>query len=372
MPRHRITQSTPTVSPRAPPGSAGRRAPGRDDFAIRRYERVVATVLYSRYQAPADIDKVKRELGVIAYGMHTGAGLGRRPAHAEGRGDLPRSGTLAAGLPGAQGLHRAGRRQRVRGPRGDPALAQRSVSLDGRATVPASRTCRFRSSSPPSGSSRGRGTAGRGVPRSRGDARVAQHAVVSVRTARRHVLGADEGDRAAGSTARAGHRSRHRPAAGARRRRTGASRARGSRCARRASSDCSGCSSRHDRQLPRRGPGGRSRRPSAASAIRAFRRIAGGCRTRTCSASSRSRPVHSRWGATRRRIPSAETTSSRNTSSTCPSTTSRALSGHRRAVSRVRRRRAVPADRTRTASVESRIIRSGGCRSTTRWRTAGG
>ena len=40
------------------------------------YERVVATVLYSRYQDPADIDKVKRELGVIAYGMHTGAGLG--------------------------------------------------------------------------------------------------------------------------------------------------------------------------------------------------------------------------------------------------------------------------------------------------------
>lgn len=39
------------------------------------YERVVATVLYSRYQDPADIDKAKRELGVIAYGMHTGAGL---------------------------------------------------------------------------------------------------------------------------------------------------------------------------------------------------------------------------------------------------------------------------------------------------------
>ena len=49
------------------------------------YERVVATVLYSRYQDPADIDKVKRELGVIAYGMHTGcrarptAGPRRRP-----------------------------------------------------------------------------------------------------------------------------------------------------------------------------------------------------------------------------------------------------------------------------------------------------
>jgi hypothetical protein len=39
------------------------------------YERVVATVLYSRYQDPADIDKAKRELGVIAYGMHTGEGL---------------------------------------------------------------------------------------------------------------------------------------------------------------------------------------------------------------------------------------------------------------------------------------------------------
>ena len=38
------------------------------------YERVVATVLYSRYQAPGAIDRVKRELGVIAYGMHTGAG----------------------------------------------------------------------------------------------------------------------------------------------------------------------------------------------------------------------------------------------------------------------------------------------------------
>jgi hypothetical protein len=43
------------------------------------YERVVATVLYSRYQDPADIDRVKRELGVIAYGMHTG------PRPADGR-----------------------------------------------------------------------------------------------------------------------------------------------------------------------------------------------------------------------------------------------------------------------------------------------
>jgi formylglycine-generating enzyme required for sulfatase activity len=42
------------------------------------YERVVATVLFSRYQDPADIDRVKRELGVIAYGMHTGAGLDDR------------------------------------------------------------------------------------------------------------------------------------------------------------------------------------------------------------------------------------------------------------------------------------------------------
>ena len=39
------------------------------------YERVVATVLFSRYQTPAEIDQTKRELGVIAYGMHTGAGL---------------------------------------------------------------------------------------------------------------------------------------------------------------------------------------------------------------------------------------------------------------------------------------------------------
>jgi formylglycine-generating enzyme required for sulfatase activity len=38
------------------------------------YDRVVATTLYSRYQDPADIDRVKRELGVIAYGMHTGTG----------------------------------------------------------------------------------------------------------------------------------------------------------------------------------------------------------------------------------------------------------------------------------------------------------
>ena len=49
------------------------------------YERVVATVLYSRYQSPADIDQVKRELGVIAYGMHTGAGIdgGRATPKAE-------------------------------------------------------------------------------------------------------------------------------------------------------------------------------------------------------------------------------------------------------------------------------------------------
>ena len=49
------------------------------------YERVVATVLYSRYQDPADIDRVKRELGVIAYGMHTGGGAadGRTTPKAE-------------------------------------------------------------------------------------------------------------------------------------------------------------------------------------------------------------------------------------------------------------------------------------------------
>ena len=37
------------------------------------YERVVATVLYSRYRDPADIDRAKRELGVVAYGMHMGS-----------------------------------------------------------------------------------------------------------------------------------------------------------------------------------------------------------------------------------------------------------------------------------------------------------
>jgi formylglycine-generating enzyme required for sulfatase activity len=41
------------------------------------YERVVATVLYSRYQTPAEIDQAKRELGVIAYGMHSGTGVDR-------------------------------------------------------------------------------------------------------------------------------------------------------------------------------------------------------------------------------------------------------------------------------------------------------
>lgn len=41
------------------------------------YERVVATVLFSRYPDPADIDRVKRELGVIAYGMHTGLEVDR-------------------------------------------------------------------------------------------------------------------------------------------------------------------------------------------------------------------------------------------------------------------------------------------------------
>lgn len=35
------------------------------------YQRVVATVLFSRYQTPAEIDQTNRELGVIAYGMHT-------------------------------------------------------------------------------------------------------------------------------------------------------------------------------------------------------------------------------------------------------------------------------------------------------------
>lgn len=44
------------------------------------YERVVATVLYGRYRDPADIDRARRELGVIAYGMHTGAGFADRRA----------------------------------------------------------------------------------------------------------------------------------------------------------------------------------------------------------------------------------------------------------------------------------------------------
>jgi formylglycine-generating enzyme required for sulfatase activity len=43
------------------------------------YDRVTTTVLYSRYPDPADVDKAKRELGVIAYGMHTGAPFDERP-----------------------------------------------------------------------------------------------------------------------------------------------------------------------------------------------------------------------------------------------------------------------------------------------------
>ena len=42
------------------------------------YERVTATVLFSRYPDPADVDKARRELGVIAYGMHTGSPFGER------------------------------------------------------------------------------------------------------------------------------------------------------------------------------------------------------------------------------------------------------------------------------------------------------
>jgi formylglycine-generating enzyme required for sulfatase activity len=42
------------------------------------YERVTTTVLCSRYPDPVDADKAKRELGVIAYGMHTGAPFERR------------------------------------------------------------------------------------------------------------------------------------------------------------------------------------------------------------------------------------------------------------------------------------------------------
>jgi formylglycine-generating enzyme required for sulfatase activity len=47
----------------------GRRLP-QDKHEL--YDRVTATVLYSRYETPAEIDQAKRELGVIAYGMHTG------------------------------------------------------------------------------------------------------------------------------------------------------------------------------------------------------------------------------------------------------------------------------------------------------------
>jgi formylglycine-generating enzyme required for sulfatase activity len=43
------------------------------------YERVTTTVLHSRYPDPADVDKAKRELGVIAYGMHTGLPFEERP-----------------------------------------------------------------------------------------------------------------------------------------------------------------------------------------------------------------------------------------------------------------------------------------------------
>jgi formylglycine-generating enzyme required for sulfatase activity len=46
------------------------------------YERVVSTVLFSRYQTPAEIDQTKRDLGVIAYGMHTGDGRSTPKAEA--------------------------------------------------------------------------------------------------------------------------------------------------------------------------------------------------------------------------------------------------------------------------------------------------
>jgi hypothetical protein len=38
------------------------------------YERIVGTLLHSRYHDPSYIDRVKRQLGVIAYGMHGGSG----------------------------------------------------------------------------------------------------------------------------------------------------------------------------------------------------------------------------------------------------------------------------------------------------------
>jgi formylglycine-generating enzyme required for sulfatase activity len=59
----------------------GRRLP-HDKHEL--YERVVSTVLFSRYQDPADLDKARRYLGVIAYGMHTGGlDAGRQTPRAE-------------------------------------------------------------------------------------------------------------------------------------------------------------------------------------------------------------------------------------------------------------------------------------------------
>ncbi len=165
------------------------------------YERVVATVLYSRYQDPADIDKAKRELGVIAYGMHTGGGLadGRATPKAEAtfheverwlqdyqdRKDYTERAEAGAfeareALLSQSGLFlsTARRPRRLHAPVVSGVLRRAALVH------------------------RGRGTARRRVPRPRGHARVAQHAVVSVRTARGHVSRAEEGDRLAGSAAR--------------------------------------------------------------------------------------------------------------------------------------------------------------------------
>ena len=304
------------------------------------YERVVATVLYSRYQDPADIDRVE-------------AGAGRhRVRHAHRRRDWPTAEPRRR--PRRPSTKSSGGCRTTRSARSTPSgrrpacstRARRCCRTAASSSSTGRRPCRLRAPVVPGvlrGAAelhRGRGTAGRGVPasarrRPSGATRCRSCSggwSARFRSRRRRSTCWKRGSTAASAT-------RHRPAAGARRRRAGAHGQGDHAAGREPAAFAAGAARGHDRALHQSRTAPTWAQPSVALAIRGFGRIGGGCRTRTARVhQGRGGSLHdgerSREGSARRM-----TTSSRNTSSSCPSTTSPAIRSRSRSFARSSRTR---------------------------------
>lgn len=89
----------------------GKRLP-QDKYDL--YARIVENVLYSRYpQDPALIDQVRNRLSVVAYGMHTGAGLGEERITPQAVATLGEVDTMLQAYLDRQSWTEAGFRDRV-------------------------------------------------------------------------------------------------------------------------------------------------------------------------------------------------------------------------------------------------------------------